>query len=78
MTVTADPFHNLVSPGLTGVVIPLVWLAPALLAGLWFARRGCWLQASGAALFAFVSVTLLSYNMNWGPAGFLFTNTIRE
>jgi hypothetical protein len=77
MSTVVDPFLYMSrEPGVERFIVPLVCLVPILLGGMWLARRGCWLQALGAALFVFVSLMLLSFNVNYGLAGFF--QRIRE
>jgi hypothetical protein len=78
MTVVCEPFLLLGDRGVgvQRLILPIGWLIPLLLAAVWFARRRCWFQAIGVALFIFVSVGLITYNLYRGYAGFL--SRIRE
>jgi hypothetical protein len=69
LTVLVYPFFIVPDRDVTRFILPVGWLAPILLCGVWFARRRCWLQAIGAGLFLFVYATGIMVYMIWGERG---------
>jgi hypothetical protein len=54
------------------VVVIAMWILPVVLAGILFARIGCWVQAIATSVFLFDCFELITFNTNWlDVAGFL-------
>jgi hypothetical protein len=66
-----EPFLDPPYDMLQAVTITL-WVLPVLLAGILFARIGCWGQALATSVFLFACVALITFNTCWtDEAGFL-------
>lgn len=70
--IVAEPFLHFDGRHVAGLLVPIGVLVPVMLAGLWFFRQRCRPQAIGAALFIWISVSLITFNMQWtDPAAFV-------
>jgi hypothetical protein len=70
ITVFCEPFSYINGRSVQRLIFPIGWLVPLLFPAVWFARRRCWLQAIGVALFIFISAGLIAFNLYRGYSGF--------